>query len=235
MEVNAVGDDDMKNRSCINLKEEIKQAYDFIVEDYDDYMKRTNHTNAQRRIIELLKSEIDGEVIDIGTGTGIIAITVAKKIPNSRVTGIDLSEKMIEGAKSNAEENRVSVDFLVNDAEQINFPDKKFDIVMCCLGMLWFVNKEMVLKEMMRICKNSGKIILIEEEGKTLRSTKKKSIVFNERLLKFFSKIEKLETHISLKEIIEKMHEYNWDIKKRVNARIDQNHGFVGMVFEVIK
>lgn len=219
------------------IKNEIKEAFDFITNDYDDYMEKTNHKNAQKKISELLQDEINGEVIDIATGTGIIAINIAKKIPNSRVTATDVSEKMIEKARENARNVGVDVNFLVGDIEKSILPDNKFDIVICCLGMPWFTNREMVLKEIVRICKKSGKIILIEEEGETARSKKPKdkNSLFNERLLQFFSKVEKLETSISPKEIEEEMDKLSYKLIKKVKTRIDENHGFVGMVFNSLK
>lgn len=209
-------------------KEEIKEAYDFIAHDYDNYMENTNHAEAQRTIIGLLQEEIRGRVIDVGTGTGIIAASIAREIPGSEVTAIDISEKMIEQANIG-----VDVNFCVDDIEESIFPDNTFDTVVCSLGMLWFINKGKALKEMARICKDGGKIILIEEKGETLRSKiDPEKTVFNERLLWFFSRIERLETPISLGEIEEKMSNLNFKLTKTVKARIDENHGFIGMVFE---
>ena len=156
----------------MTVKDEIKESFDSIVNDYDSYMENTNHTNSQRKIIELLKDEIKGEIIDIGTGTGFIAISIAKIVKRSKISGIDISENMIEKAKKNAQMAGVDINFFVGDVEKSGLPDNKFDIVICCLGMLWFVDKEASLKEMIRICKNNGKIILIEEEGETTRLKK---------------------------------------------------------------
>lgn len=219
----------------MSTKNEIKGAFSFIASDYNGFMEATNHLKVQQKIIELLQGEIKGEVLDVATGTGAIAISVAKTA-NAAVTAVDFSEKMIEKARKNAEASCVDVNFLVGDAERLLFPDAKFDVVICCLGMLWFVKKEAALGEMARICKDKGKIILIEEEGKTTRSrssqkTETQESVFNERLQWFFSKIEKLETPISLAEIEKKMVNLNFKLTKKVKARIDDAHGFVGMVF----
>ncbi len=214
-------------------KNKIKEAYDSIAYDYDDYMEKTNHAKAQREIIELLHEEIWGSVLDIGTGTGIIAASIARKIPDSEVTAIDISERMIEQGKRNTRRAGVDVNFYVDDIEGLLFPDNSFDVVICCLGMLWFIDKEEALKEMMRVCKMGGKIILIEEKGETLRSkigTKKP--LFNERFLRVFLKIEELETPISLGEIEEKMNKLSYELTKKVDVEIDKNHGFIGMVFE---
>jgi ubiquinone/menaquinone biosynthesis C-methylase UbiE len=119
-------------------------------------MEKTNHAKAQREIIELLHEEIWGSVLDIGTGTGIIAASIARKIPDSEVTAIDISERMIEQGKRNTRRAGVDVNFYVDDIEGLLFPDNSFDVVICCLGMLWFIDKEEALKEMMRVCKMGG-------------------------------------------------------------------------------
>ncbi len=215
-------------------KKEVRDAFDFIVDDYDNYMAKTNHLNAQKKIIALLAKEINGEVLDVATGTGSIALSIAK-ISNTKVTGADISEKMIEKAKEKGKKVNASVDFLVNDIEKSTFSDNRFDTIVCCLGILWFTDKKKALKEMKRICKKDGKIILIEEEGQTTRSKKdeqKNEQIFNERLRKFFSRIEKLETPVSIKEIVKKMSKLDYKLAKKVRVEIDESHGFVGMVFK---
>jgi release factor glutamine methyltransferase len=54
-------------------------------------------------------------ILDIGTGSGCIPITLKKNIPNSKVTGIDISEQALEVAKSNAIKNNVDIEFIKLD------------------------------------------------------------------------------------------------------------------------
>ncbi len=69
------------------------------------------------------------KVLDICTGSGCIAITLAKSIKNSDVTAIDISEKALALAKENATLNNVNVNFLQGNAlEHIDFPHK-FDLI----------------------------------------------------------------------------------------------------------
>lgn len=70
-------------------------------------------------------------ILDIGTGSGCIAISLAKLIKNSDVTAIDISEKALEVAKKNAEVNGVNVNFvhadILNPEEGLS--NQKFDII----------------------------------------------------------------------------------------------------------
>jgi len=62
------------------------------------------------------------QILDIGTGSGCIAITLKKKLPQASLTAIDISKKALKLAKQNAEKNAVEVDFQqinILDAQQI--------------------------------------------------------------------------------------------------------------------
>jgi release factor glutamine methyltransferase len=60
------------------------------------------------------------KVLDIGTGSGCIAISLAKNLPNAQVYAIDVSEKALVIAKENAKENAVDVNFIQTDILLIN-------------------------------------------------------------------------------------------------------------------
>lgn len=75
--------------------------------------------------------ESDLKLLDIGTGSGCIAISLAKNLSNSKVTALDFSPKALEKAKGNAAINQIKVDFILWDIlEKKVFPDnEKFDII----------------------------------------------------------------------------------------------------------
>ncbi len=69
-------------------------------------------------------------ILDIGTGSGCIAVSLQKKLPNALVSGLDISENAIELAKKNAQLNHVSIGFSIDDALKLkpkNYP--KYDII----------------------------------------------------------------------------------------------------------
>ncbi len=69
------------------------------------------------------------DILDIGTGSGCIAISLAKNIPTARVSGLDISEKTLEVAQENAVKNQVLVSFCKKDILRTTSLEKKYDVI----------------------------------------------------------------------------------------------------------
>ena len=77
----------------------------------------------------MLKEDLDGkEILDIGSGSGCIAISLAKHSPKVKVTALDTSKDAIELSQRNAKENDVNIEFIVSDILSYK-SDKKYDII----------------------------------------------------------------------------------------------------------
>jgi len=68
-------------------------------------------------------------ILDIGTGSGCIAISLAKNLPNAKISAIDISSKAIDIAKQNSARNNVHIDFMELDILSKNQLHQKFDII----------------------------------------------------------------------------------------------------------
>lgn len=68
-------------------------------------------------------------ILDIGTGSGCIAISLAKNIPTAKVSALDISEKAIDTAKLNALENNIHVNFFVQDILNASKTNDRYDVI----------------------------------------------------------------------------------------------------------
>ena len=77
----------------------------------------------------ILKEDLDGkEILDIGTGSGCIAISLAKNLPNAKVSALDISNDALKVAKENAKLNNVNIEFIHADIFEYQ-SDKKYDVI----------------------------------------------------------------------------------------------------------
>ena len=80
--------------------------------------------------VESRKSKVErSTILDIGTGSGCIAISLAKHLPTAQVFALDVSEKALETAKKNAEINNVTVHFLHKNILETEDLDRQFDVI----------------------------------------------------------------------------------------------------------
>lgn len=80
-------------------------------------------------MLEVLPKSESIEILDIGTGTGCIAITLAKELPKAKITAIDVSEKALDVAKANANSHQVLVDFWQKDILQVEISEKTWQVI----------------------------------------------------------------------------------------------------------
>lgn len=102
------------------------------------------------------------KILDIGCGAGFFSILLSAK--GHQVTGIDLTESMIEEATALAKEENVSARFLVMDAEQLSFPGGTFDAVVS-RNVTWNLpHPEQAYAEWLRVLKPGGLLLNYDAE-----------------------------------------------------------------------
>lgn len=103
-----------------------------------------------------------GKILDVGTGTGSLAIELAKSFPSVEVVGLDLSDVVLHLARENARESDVSsrVAFEHGDAEDMPFEDKTFDLVISSNTLHLMKNPITMFDEIQRVLKPTGKFFV---------------------------------------------------------------------------
>jgi len=109
---------------------------------------------------ELLWAQVEGEkILEVGVGTG-------KNMPyypkGRRITAIDLSAKMLQRARRRAERMGVEVELMQMDAQALDFPDSTFDTVVATFVFCSVPDPVQGLRELGRVAKSKGKILLLE-------------------------------------------------------------------------
>ncbi|MFC1749693.1 class I SAM-dependent methyltransferase [Pseudomonadota bacterium] len=112
-------------------------------------------------LIAALKCQAGDTVLDIASGTGEPALSVAKQNPQSNITGTDAAPSMVRVAqnKSNIAKLKNLV-FQAMSAEDLEFPDNSFDKLICRFGVMLFEDPQQGLKEMQRVLKPKGRVAL---------------------------------------------------------------------------
>ncbi len=91
----------------------------------------------------------DVKILDIGTGSGCIAISLAKNLPHSNVFAIDVSEKALETAKRNALKNEANVTFLLKNILETEDLEQEFDIIVSNPPYVRNLEKEEIKKNVL--------------------------------------------------------------------------------------
>jgi SAM-dependent methyltransferase len=95
-------------------------------------------------------------VLDVGTGTGVVAITAARR--GARTTGLDLTPALLAKARESAKVCGADIRWEEGDAEALPFPDASFDVVLSQFGHMFAPRPEVATAEMLRVLKPGGRI-----------------------------------------------------------------------------
>ncbi len=148
-------------------KQQVEEMFDSIAPTYD----RLNHLLSmqtdrtwRRKVVRMAAKNSPVEILDVATGTGDLAINLARKMPETRVTGVDISENMLAIGRRKVAEKGLDgrITLKTGDAEKLDFAKGRFDCVTAAFGVRNFGDIPTGLREMCRVTRPGGVCFVLE-------------------------------------------------------------------------
>jgi len=111
-------------------------------------------------------SQASGDVLEVAVGTGLNFDAYPSDV---RLTGIDLSDEMLEIARNRARDLGREVVLQQGDAHALSFDDATFDTVVCTFGLCAIPDIDLALDEMSRVLLPGGRLILVDHVASSSR------------------------------------------------------------------
>ena len=151
--------------------EQVEAMFDSIAPAYD-LMNAAMTFGLHRRWLGTALKAIKGRgmdagtmaIIDLATGTGDVALRLAREYPEAAITGVDLSEGMLEVARTKAADKGLEsrIDFMQADCLDLPFPDDSFSLLTIAYGVRNFENLRRGFREFHRVLRPGGVCMILE-------------------------------------------------------------------------
>ena len=100
------------------------------------------------------------QVLDVACGTGVVARLAAERMGTGHVVGVDINAGMLAVARSLPVGAGARIEWREGSALEMPFPDAAFDLVFCQLGLQFFPDRSVAVREMFRVLARSGRLAL---------------------------------------------------------------------------
>jgi len=144
----------------MNEKQEFSFGDNSVASAYDNVLVRYLFKPWAVRLIEENQPWSGRSVLDLATGTGIVAEQLAGQVgPGGNVIGTDINGEMLALAKKRCADSNPAVRFIECPAHPLDIPDSSIDFVVCQQGFQFFPDKVAAAKEIYRVLRDDGKVI----------------------------------------------------------------------------
>jgi ubiquinone/menaquinone biosynthesis C-methylase UbiE len=110
-------------------------------------------------LVERARPKPAEAVLDIACGTGVVARLAAERVKTGRIVGLDFNAGMLAVARSRPNAG-APIEWFEGSAIELPFSDASFDLVLCQLGLQFFPDRPLALREMKRVLSPSGRVAL---------------------------------------------------------------------------
>jgi ubiquinone/menaquinone biosynthesis C-methylase UbiE len=124
---------------------------------HEQYLVPAIYAQWASRVAEIAEIDIGQHVLDVACGTGTLARAVQLETGlTGKVIGLDINKEMLASAQAHSH----GIEWRLGDATKMPFTKNQFDRVMCQFALMFISNRVAVIKEMLRVCKPDGLVIL---------------------------------------------------------------------------
>lgn len=179
------------------------------------------HSASIQMLIETSGVHAAETVLDVACGPGLVACEFA--LHARLVTGVDITPRMIEAAKERQIEKRLdNLAWRIGDASLLPFSSNSFDVVLARYSFRHFERPEMVLSEMIRVCKPGGRVLVADvvmpsDKAEAYNQLEKLRDPSNIRALKI-SEIVRLIHNSRLLDLKIQQHKVEGDVEQQINS-----------------
>jgi demethylmenaquinone methyltransferase/2-methoxy-6-polyprenyl-1,4-benzoquinol methylase len=157
--------------SNLGKKEQVAKMFDAISENYDGLNRVISlgiDVKWRKKVVKIVGKNNPKQILDIATGTGDLALMMAKLNPE-RIVGLDISAGMLEVGKQKINKANLSnkIEMIVGDSEEMPFDDNTFDAITVSFGVRNFAHLDKGIQEIARVLKPTGLLVILETSNPT--------------------------------------------------------------------
>jgi len=179
--------------STLSKKGQVEKMFDNISKEYDILNRVISFgidISWRKKIVKILKSRNPSTILDVATGTGDLAIELVKTNAK-KIIGLDISKGMLDVGinKINHKNLNNTIEMVIGDSENLKYDDNFFDAVTVSFGVRNFESLDSGLREIYRVLKTNGSLVILETSNPTKFPFKQFYTVYSKFILPTIGKI----------------------------------------------
>ena len=191
--------------SELNKKQQVAQMFDNISKEYDGLNRVISFgidVKWRNKVVDIVSKTQPERILDIATGTGDLAISLAKTNAKE-IIGLDISDGMLEVGRQKIKQKKLDnlIEMIIGDSENLPFEDHSFDAITVAFGVRNFETLEKGLSEILRVLKPKGIFVILETSVPTKTPYKQGYKFYSKYVLpsigKLFSKDQSAYRYLS--------------------------------------
>ncbi len=147
-------------------RQQVEEMFDNISHKYDflnHFLSLGIDVLWRKKSLKKIQNQNPARILDVATGTGDFAIEAKKKYKNAKISGIDISNGMLEVGREKIKKRGIAdIEMLQADSAELPFDDNTFDVAIVAFGARNFENLLAGLSDMQRVLKPGGEIVVLE-------------------------------------------------------------------------